>query len=152
MKGQKEFKQAALWYMGLKVGLIGLTYLFMECRGCEGSNASRQLLHLVLTSHFIYAGMRITSSIIGFICFFRGLSYALNFFMKKTFLLSLSLTGMSLAVLEERGGGNWLFLVHSVIMLFVAFMIFRAVRARFAHEEMLQPAAVNDSSIPGIMS
>ncbi|MFQ5560508.1 MAG: hypothetical protein ACE5FU_07995, partial [Nitrospinota bacterium] len=62
MKGGREFKQAAFTYMGFKILLLLLTYYFLDCAGgCETSSYIRPFIHMVLFSHFIYAGMRITS-------------------------------------------------------------------------------------------
>ena len=130
-KGKEEFSQAAFVYMGLKTVIMVLSYGFFSCHGCEYTQFIGKGLHLLLFSHFIYAGMRITSSVIAIICLFRGLAYMVNFFYKKTFLLSLPLTGTSLAVLSDKGFGSWVFLINGFFMCLIALFICRALRASF---------------------
>lgn len=138
MKGRKEFKEAAQVYIALKVLIIVLTYIFVSCSSCEYKQFIRQLIHLILGSHFIYAGMRITSSIIGIASLFRGTTYIINFFFKKTFLMNLPITGMQLFVFKEEGAGNWFFLVNGLIFFIIAGMIWRAVRLTFKGRETME--------------
>jgi hypothetical protein len=135
MKGKREFKEAAIVFIVLKVFIIALTYMYISCSGCENKQLIRQLFHLVLGSHFVYAGMRITSSIIGIVSLFRGTTYIVNFFFKKTFLMTLPLTHMQLSVLKDEWAGNWFFLINGVILFIVAGMIWRAVRLTFKSKD-----------------
>lgn len=128
IKGKREFKQAAFAYMGLKVANIVLTYIFVSCNGCGNTQLLKQGIHLLLFSHFIYVGMRITSSIISLICLIRGTAYLINFFFKTTYFLYLPVIGTNIMVLQEEGATNWVFLVNTLLMYSISIMIFRAVR------------------------
>lgn len=129
MKAKEEFRQAAFAYMGLKTAIMVLSYAFLPCPDCEYTQFIGKAVHLLLFSHFIYAGMRITSAIIGFICLFRGAAYMANFFYQKTFLLSLPVTGAVLEVLRKEGSGHWVFLVNGFLMFLIALFILRAALA-----------------------
>lgn len=130
IKGKREFKQASFAYIGLKIAIIVLTYIFVSCNGCKNIQFIRQGIHLLLFSHFIYAGMWITSLIISLICLIRGTAYLINFFLKTTYFLYLPVTGTNLTILQEEGAGNWVFLVNMLLMYSISIMIFRALRVR----------------------
>lgn len=129
IKGKREFKQAAFSYMGLKVATIVLTYIFVSCNGCGSTQFLRQGIHILLFSHFIYAGMRITSSIISLICLARGTAYLINFFFKTTYFLYLPVISTNVTILQEEGAGNRVFLINALFMVSISIMIFRALRA-----------------------
>ncbi len=129
MRGKKEFLQASVVYFVLKLLIIAVTSAFVTCGDCSTS-LLRHVIHLALFTHFIYAGMRITSSIIAVACIFRGGAYLVNFFAGTGYLLELPLTGSSLAVMQESGLGHSVFFINAVLMFAMAGMIIRAVMAR----------------------
>lgn len=130
MPGASEFKQAAIVYVALKSVIIFLTANYIHCATCGDTTFLRQAIHLILFSHFLWAGMRLTSLTIGLACVARGIAYMVNYFFKTTFLLYLPITGTKLSVLNEGAAGNSIFLVNSLLLFAIAGMIFRAVKAR----------------------
>jgi len=130
MPGAKEFKQAAIAYVALKLVIIFLTANYVHCSSCGDTTFLRQAIHLILFSHFLWAGMRITSLTIGLACVARGTAYLINYFFKTTFLLYLPITGTKLSVLNEGVAGNSVFILNSILLFAIAGMIFRAVKAR----------------------
>lgn len=144
MPGKKEFREAALVYVALKLVMIAGTYAYISCPECGPTTPMRQLIHLALFTHFIYAGMRITSATIGLICLVRGGAYFLNFFFKTSYLLYLPITGTTLTLMSESGAGNYFFLLNGFFMFAISGMIFRAVKARgFSRVEVPEPAEVH---------
>jgi len=130
MPGKKEFQQAAVVYVVLKLIMIAGTYAYVSCPECGPTTFMRQAIHLALFTHFIYAGMRITSATIGFICLVRGGAHLVNFFFKTTYLLYLPITGTTLTLMSENEAGNYFFLLNGFFMFVISAMIFRAVKAR----------------------
>lgn len=129
IKGLKEFRQAAISYFLIKILIILLVYEYVSCPGCEDTQFIRHAVHLVLFTHFIWAGMRITSSVIAVISAVRGTVYVINFFFKTSYFLYLPVTGTSLALFNEDGAGNFVLLVNAFLMYLAAGMIFRALKA-----------------------
>lgn len=129
MSGKKEFKQAAVAYALIKLVIVFLTIKFVSCNGCD-TQLLRHAVHLIIFTHFIWAGMRITSTVIATICIARGTAYMVNFFFKTTLLLHLPITGQDLALFTEEGAGNWVFALNALLMYAIAAMILRAVKAR----------------------
>jgi uncharacterized membrane protein len=143
MPGKKEFRDAAVVYVVLKLIMVAGTYAYVSCPECGPTTFMRQAIHLALFTHFIYAGMRITSATIGIICLVRGGAYLLNFFFKTTYLLYLPITGTTLTLMTESGAGNFFFLLNALVMFVIAGMIFRAVKARgFDRVEISKSAEV----------
>ncbi len=126
---KKEFRQAAVAYFFIKLAIIFLVYNYASCAGCQDSQFIRYAVHLVLFTHFIWAGMRITSAVIGAICVVRGTAYMINFFFNTGYLLHLPISGSSLILLYENGAGNWVFVVNALLMYAIAALVFRAVKA-----------------------
>jgi len=126
MEGKEEFTQAALTYLGLKALIIVLTILFVTCVECESPRIMLRIFHILLFSHFIYAGMRIASLVIAIICFVRGIFSLINFFLQKTFLVTLPLWGKSVLIFHESGYENWVLPVNGLFLFVITIMVMRA--------------------------
>ncbi|MEE8484363.1 MAG: hypothetical protein V3S46_07170, partial [Nitrospinota bacterium] len=142
---KKEFRQAAVAYFFIKLAIIFLVYDYVSCAGCQDTQFIRHTVHLVLFTHFIWAGMRITSTVIGAISVVRGTAYMINFFFNTGYLLHLPITGSSLILLHENSAGNWVFVVNALLMFAISAMVFRAVKAaRKTSAQTSMPVPVGD--------
>ena len=129
MKGRDQFRQAALAYAGARVTIITLTLLFISAHGFTTAHLLRLALRILIISHFMYAGMKITSGIVALLCLTRGAMYAANFFINTGYSITFPISGANLELMWNNGAGNPALLVNALLMFAVVAMITRALIA-----------------------